>query len=232
MFTSPTVSSWLHDCSSCCSSGVKKALEEMAKDFSWCLITAFEQMITFVWKEMVKSSSLAVLALTLFCRLIGVLTKKRSFLWMQEVASNKVYKISQKNGHKKVKTLLSHSCLILFQAVHFSTHLKYSGLSNNIGRLLSSWRGSVHHPLAAAAKGISVTIFQNCTVFLWLFVADVRSPMKCFSPLQKRQTSVLFFFLISLAFFSLCRTNYSHNSLKGFAQTFQTDLTGSPAELF
>jgi len=85
---------------------------------------------------------------------------------MQEVAFNKVYKISQKNRHKKVKTLLSYSCLILFRAVDFSAHLKYSGLSNNIGQLLSSRRGSVHHPLAAAAKGVSVTIFQNCTVFL------------------------------------------------------------------
>ena len=32
------------------------------------------------------------------------------------------------------------------------------------------------------------------------------------------------FLFVSLAFFSLCRTNYSHNSLKGFAQTFQTNL--------
>lgn len=194
-FASPAVTSWLRDCSYC--SG-DTACEEMAKDFGWLTINALEQVIAFIRKETVKSSSSAVLDLTKFCRLLGVLTKKSSFLWMQEVTSNKVDKISQKNGHKKVKTFLSPSFIILFRAADFSTHWKYSGLTQNIGLLPSSWRGSVRHPLAAAAYGVSVALFQNCTVFSQLFVDDVRLPMKHFSRLQKWQPSGFF---VSLAFF-------------------------------
>lgn len=51
---------------------------------------------------------------------------------MQEVASNKLDKVSQKNRHKKVTTLLSPSFVVLFRAADSSTHLKYSALSQNM----------------------------------------------------------------------------------------------------
>lgn len=142
----------------------------------------------------------AVLALTLNCRLIGVLTKKCSFLWMQEVASNKLHKVSQKNRHRKVTTLLSPSFVILFRAADSSTHLKYSALCQDDDCCHHPVRESVHHPLAAAAEGVSVTIFQNCRVFSWLFITGVVLPVKnfCLHCWNGRRLECLFLCLYSI----------------------------------